>query len=348
MKPAAEPRFILGVYPMGPFREQNWTRERETNFLDRVLELPNLRGLEIPFPSNSQIHQFDPQLFLQYLARGAKLGMQHVLTCIVGTSQQLTTNPHFGLASANKVGREQAVEFIRTAHQQVKQLQKTLGESSILALELHSAPSRTKPGVASTSADLRDSLQSIAEWDWGNVRLSVEHCDSVDSPFPPVKGFLSLDDELTAVRAVNSALALPKPIGLTINWGRSAIEQRDPETPHQQIVTCGKAGLLAGVMFSGVTDSQKRSGKEGAWLDSHAPHARAAGLDYFYEDSLMTEERMHDCLKAAAPFHPDYLGAKIMRRPETADYDETPLEERIGLLHSMLLLLKRSYTETAK
>ena len=63
----------------------------------------------------------------------------------------------------------------------------------------------------------------------------------------------------------------PTPIGCLVNWGRSAIEGRNPLTVLQHVRLANEAGVLRGMMFSGCSDHGDSRG--GAWADVHIPPA---------------------------------------------------------------------------
>src|SRR5438034_923832 len=80
--------------------------------------------------------------------------------------------------------------------------------------------------AAEPQADaFRRSLDELRAWDWRGAALSVEHCDAFVPGQAPAKGFLALGAEIDAIRASHGAT----PVGVAVNWGRSAIEARDPE-----------------------------------------------------------------------------------------------------------------------
>ena len=63
--------------------------------------------------------------------------------------------------------------------------------------------------MSSSTASLTASLAELASWDWCGAVICVEHCDArvrddaLGGFAPPVvKGFLSLDEEIEAVRHV--------------------------------------------------------------------------------------------------------------------------------------------------
>jgi hypothetical protein len=88
--------------------------------------------------------------------------------------------------------------------------------AAVVAVELHSAPTRGPAGVSSSVASFRVSLGELSGWDWHGAALVVEHCDAWNADHAPAKGFLSLQDELAAIEGM--------PVGISINWARSVRE----------------------------------------------------------------------------------------------------------------------------
>jgi hypothetical protein len=172
---------------------------------------------------------------------------------------------------------------------------------------VHSAPSAGSPD------SLRKSLDELLALDWDGARLLLEHCDALVPEHPPAKGFLSLEQEL----AVLSEL----PIGLMINWGRSALELRDPDRVVEHILLAGDQ--LEGLMFSGVTPVDGIYGKP--WGDSHAPFAPLE------PDSLLTASRAQAAVEAAGPL--DLVGAKLSwKRSASTDERVAALVDAVSIV----------------
>ncbi|MDQ0823383.1 hypothetical protein QFZ79_001126 [Arthrobacter sp. V4I6] len=91
----------------------------------------------------------------------------------------------------------------------------------------------------------------------------LEHCDAAGSSHPPVKGFLSLEAEIDAVLGAGAGT------GITVNWARSVIEQRDVAAPLRHVKLALEAGVLAGAVLSGCAPVATEFGA--AWDDVHLP-----------------------------------------------------------------------------
>jgi len=312
--------FFVGAYATSPCGSR-WEPELEAAFWAGLRAMPHVRGLEYPFAG--KLHAHDEAWALAHLDPAWDI----VLTCLPGTMDRLEADPRFGLASEDEEGRRAAIDFIRLALPVVARLNQAAGRERVVAVELHSAPRRGKPRINSSAVALGRSLAEIAGWDWQGAKLVVEHCDAFRADLPPVKGFLTFEEEIEAVRLSGAS------VGLCVNWGRSAIEARDAARPLEQIALARKEGLLAGVMFSGASGAETAWG---AWADGHMPHAPAAGLDYAAAGSLMTEAAIAAAL-AAAGDAPAFIGAKITARPA-----EAGLEVRLGLNRDLLTLISRS------
>ena len=134
----------------------------------------------------------------------------------------------------------------------------------------------------------------------------IEHCDAPRPSWTPEKGFLELDDEIAAVAAATAAAGTR--LGITINWARSAIEGRSPDTAVRHIESARTAGVLSGVMFSGCSPVATDFGYP--WIDAHLPAREVEGAP---NSSLLTADRIRESVVAAGPV--DYLGLKIGLRP---------------------------------
>ncbi|WP_158602761.1 DUF4862 family protein [Jiangella rhizosphaerae] len=287
--------FIVGAYAAAPRGLEPGTQFR--TFVDDVLALPAVDGLEVPFIDNGSPWN-DPA----YLHAGDPAG-EHVLTMIPATMMALAGSPAQGLASSDDGGRKQAVEQLRRAYEFVAAVNAGPG-GHIAAVELHSAPRHPY-----TSADaFRASLDEVLTWDWGGVRLLIEHSDAHSDAHEPAKGFLTFAGEL--------AIAEEHGIGMSVNWARSVIETRSAGGAREHIAAAVERGRLDALVFSGVSDADTLDGP--AWADLHlpirdwsdAPIAAAAAT------SLLTATEVTDSLRAAGGA-PSYVGVKITS-PSTA------------------------------
>jgi len=268
-------RLIAGAYPAAP--------ADPAEFLDRLAESDLIGGLELPFIDDEGRWSLD-----RLPARWV-----HVVTAVPATAMRARTEPTFGLASTDEDGRREAMAVTLAVRDTVARVTQSAGRALVLAVELHSPP------FGSGTADqFARSLEEAAGWDWSGARLVVEHCDAPVAAHPPEKGYLPLADELTAVRAVGAD------IGVAINWGRSVIEAREPTGAVEHVTLAREAGLLAGVMFSGV--ASQPLGEMPAWADAHL--APAPGNPA----SLLTAAHVAECVRAAGEV--DYLGVKVGAR----------------------------------
>ena len=161
---------------------------------------------------------------------------------------------------------------------------------------LHTAPQR----VASSNALVR-SLDEISSWDWAGAELVVEHCDAAIPGQDFEKGFLRLNDELDAIDRSNA------PVGLWLNWGRSAIELRNADAVTDQLVTGAQSGRLAGLTLSGAAAVDGPYGP--AWADAHLPLLSADPASR----SLLDDEHLRTAVIAVADA--PWLGLKVSRMP---------------------------------
>jgi hypothetical protein len=310
-------RTIVGAYPAAtqPFSSE----EEFRGFVDEIVQLPGVDGLEIPFTlADSHWNT------LGYL-RSAPQRMQHVLTLIPAMVSGMAGRSTLGLASIDHESRAAALDIVRRSRAFVADVNAGDG-GQITTVELHSAPQRHDGSVS----DFARSLEEIQGWDWGGVTLSVEHCDAGVEQHPPAKGFLTLEEELSAVDEWG--------LGIVINWGRSVIEARAVSGALDHIAFAAEHGRLRGVVFSGCTGSDSDYGP--AWADVHAPmsgwsdrepHARHS------HSSLLTRTELDRCVRLAlGSAHLEYLGVKVK------DPNLTHAAERVELVARNLRMLTDS------
>ncbi len=211
----------------------------------------------------------------------------------------MARDPRYGLASTSDEGRGAAIEDVRAIHREVTAIRAVLGDTSVVAVELHSAP---VAGAGASSADrFADSLAEIAAWDWGAIRLVLEHADALVDWHPPQKGWLSLEVELAATEL--AAERTGRSISHTVNWGRSAIETQDGEGPQDHLRRLLAVGSLAGFMVSGA--SGLATGRSTPWQDVHL------AVDTVEPESFLTEAALERALTTIADADLHYLGVKV-------------------------------------
>jgi hypothetical protein len=276
---------VIGAYAAEPATSP----DREA-FYAGLHERIGADGLEIPTQHLLEADGGSPAA-LAGLLRGRFTG--GVVTAIPGTMRRLSADPRFGLASADAAGRRAALEYVRALRAAAEQVLQLTGEPSITRLQIQSAPS----GAGDPDA-LRRSLAELA--DEGPIALVLEHCDAANDEVPGEKRFLPLAEEIAVAREAG--------LGITINWGRSAVETHDPGTPLRHVREAAGAGLLSGLMLSGAGGAASSHGD--AWADAHLPQSEDEPT------SAMDADRVRECLEAASGL--DYVGVKV-QAPEGAD-----------------------------
>ncbi|GGW55109.1 DUF4862 domain-containing protein [Alishewanella tabrizica] len=319
--------YFLGAYAASP-NVTGWDPVLETAYYQQLKQLPHLKGLEHPFVG--RLHPHDDQWFLTNIDPA----WDYVFTTIPGVMNALSQNPSFGLASLDEAGRQAALDFMWQANQAVATLNQHVGRAAVTAIMLHSAPARHK--ADGSAAALEKSLAVLLSWDWHGAQLLLEHCDALVPGQKPSKGFLSLQDELQVLAAVNSQVRPLKPLGIVINWGRSVLETRDPSGALQHIEAAKAHGVLQGIMFSGISD---QATAYGAWQDSHQPIKNSETLLVGEPGSWLTEQAIQQCLQTCNGMALTVLGLKIGIRPLSAT-----LTERMQYLQAQLALLASSNT----
>lgn len=321
-------KYYLGAYAASP-NQNGWNAQLETAFYDELKALPNVKGLEHPF-LGSHLHPYDDRWFLANIDPA----WDYVLTCIPGIMNALGQNPQFGLASVDEFGRLAALDFMQQACTAVGQLNAHLGRPAVQAIQIQTAPARHN--APSSKAALQASLKTLMSWDWQGARLVIEHCDAYVDGHTPSKGFLALADELEVLTQLNMNLPAEQHLGMVINWGRSVIETRRVEGALEHIKAAQAAGVLSGVMFSGVSD---QNSEYGAWCDSHQPPRLSEQVLHGEPGSWMTEQAICQCLAAVDSAEQLLvLGAKIGIRPLSAS-----IEQRIAYVRNMLAIFDRYF-----
>lgn len=313
--------YFVGEYAITPAALAD-----EERLLSGLAAMETVRGLEVPF--TGALHRNDEA----WLFARLRPGWDYVVTLIPGTMGRLQKEPVFGLASDDEGGRQAAIAMARDARAAVERLNTSVGRRAVVAVELHSAPSRGPAGAPGSRDAFARSLGEVASWDWFGARLVIEHCDAHRPGHPQHKGFLSLADEIAAIQSANAIARAP--LGVCVNWGRSVLETHDTGAALAHIEAARSAGALAGIMFSGTSDADTAYG---IWQDTHMPHAPAAGLAHGEPGSLMTEAEIRRCLDAARGVKLDVLGAKIAIRPP-----EATVEARLGMVQDVLTLIARA------
>ena len=321
-------KYTLGAYAASP-NHSGWDAALETAFYNELKALPNVKGLEHPFLG--RLHQHDDDWFLANVAPD----WDYVFTCIPGIMNALGQNPLFGIASDDEAGRLAALDFMQQACAAIGKLNAHLGRQAVTAIQIQTAPARHK--AQSSKAALQASLETMLQWDWQGAKIVIEHCDALVDSHAASKGFLTLDAELEVITQLNTQLSSKQQLGMVINWGRSVFETRRVEGALEHIQAAQAAGVLSGVMFSGVSDQDS---EYGAWRDSHQPPKQSALVQHGEPGSWMTEQAMHNCLAACDdPQALPVLGAKIGIRPHSAG-----IAQRIGIVRDTLAILDRYFS----
>jgi len=276
---------ILGGYALEPARDA--LGDREAEWYELLGGIEGGAGLELPLRAG-RLHPDGAARLAELLPRGWRV----VVTMLPATMAGMRAAAGYGLASPDDEGRAAALADLGLLRDELRRLNDATGESTALAVHVHSGPR----GTATAQAFTR-SLDELTAQDWSGAVLSVEHCDAWRPDGVVEKGFLSLDDELAAVRAAG--------VGQSINWGRSVIEARSADGGSQQIAEVAAAGTLTGVFFSGASAS---------WKDVHDP------IDTVEPASLLTRAEIDRAVAAWAGTPPQFVGVKVGDPEGAADW----------------------------
>jgi hypothetical protein len=315
--------YIIGAYATAPSTEQ-WQQDLETQFYQQLKAIKSISGLEHPF--TGKLHPYDDDWFLENIDKD----WQFIFTSIPGVMGSIAKDPHFGIASTNEDGRQAALAFYLQAQQAILKLNNHLGRQAVSFLKIHTAPKISVQAQSSIEA-LQASLETMQSWDWDGAKLVIEHCDAYIAGQEAEKGFMLLEDEITAINQVN--IKLHSDIGISINWGRSAIETRSSTGPLLHIKQTYRSGLLKGIIFSGASGVD---GPYGQWKDTHMPPAQAFNIPSYAEGSSLTAEQIKNSLQQCHYEQLDFIGGKISISPNQAS-----VKKRISYIKSLITLLDK-------
>ncbi|MBC6493955.1 DUF4862 family protein [Microbacterium sp. 4-7] len=299
---------LVSSYAVSP-AHSTWDPDLEGELLPALCALPGVTGLEVPWMG--RLHPHDPAWFLSHVPAGAELAV----TPLPWVMKQCGADARYGIASPDGDGRRAALADLRAVAEDVRRIGAG-SDASVKLVALHTAPQGHADG-----ARLAESLDEIAQWDWTGAQLIVEHCDAATTSHSWEKGFLSLDEEISAILSVDT------PIELWLNWGRSAIETRDADAVTSQIALAAETGRLAGLTFSGTAAVDGPYGP--AWADGHLPLADADPAS----GSLLDATHVAAALAAARGV--ERLGLKVSRRP-----GDTTARDVIGTIDLNLASLR--------
>lgn len=276
--------------------------EGEDAFFDAVAGL-GLGGLEFALaPAGTRT--LEPDWIRQHVRPDWDL----VVSLVPSMMPALGRNPAYGLASSDEASRQEALADVARARDLARILADEYGTRRVAAIEVHSAPG---PRGGSRSAFER-SLSEILDWDLAGAELLVEHCDAYVPGQTPAKGFFRLADEIEAVQS----FALPPDVlGMSLNWGRSAIEGHGPDLALEHIAAVTEAGLLRAYIFSGATGEDTAWGP--AWTDMHIPSHGSDPALVASAASLLGPDEIAETVKALADV--PRIGLKTAARPRDAE-----------------------------
>lgn len=274
--------YIVGAYAATPSVD-GWDPQLETAYWEGLAADPRIATFEAPW--NGSLHAHDEQWLFQNLPDHVGILFTDVLRAIVSTRE----NPNYGLASRDTDGRALGLADAALLRDDVRRLNDQLGRRAVTGVELHSAPRASEGDAPSLAA----SLSEIAAWDWDGAELLIEHCDAQVPQHEPEKGFLALIDEISGIQASGTD------VGLALNWGRSVVELRDADRAVEHVIAAREANLLRTYIVSGASD---RNGVfDRPWVDAHNMFRRSERHPHGDPDSLLTDERVRDIVKAAGP-----------------------------------------------
>lgn len=322
-------KYIVGAYATAPSTVK-WNSELESQYYYLINTLKEIKGIEHPFIDN--LHPFDDEWFLQNI----NPNWEFVFTSIPGVMAKLSSNKAFGIASNCEAGRLEALTFYRKLNDAVHKLNGFLKRQAVSFIKIHTSPVATENNSSINA--LIKSLETLVSWNWEGASLVIEHCDAYIKNQRYEKGFMTLEDEILAVSQVNKEHNTN--IGISINWGRSAIETRDTLGPIDHIKKASESRLLRGLIFSGVCD---KDGPYGVWKDSHVPPRSGLPLANYEARSLLTIEEISRSLASCGWDDLSFVGGKISVKP-----DELNVQDRVAHNQNLLSLISLAQYELSK
>ncbi len=299
----------------------SWSAAQELAFYEALDADVRVAGLELPWLGG--LHPHDESWLLQnYPPR-----FSAVLTGIPGLMRTLAKHPDYGLASVDDEGRRAAVAEVGRIGDAVRRWHDMAGRRIVEVVELHSGPRRER----ASEVALARSLDEVAGLDLAEAAVVIEHCDAAIAGQRAEKGFLPLDAELRALAGA------PAEWGVSLNWGRSAIELRGAERVHEHAAAASASGRLRGLMFSGASAAPSPFGD--AWVDAHLPfHGELPGG---IPESLLTEAAAAATVRAAGDVR--WCGLKTGCADSGAS-----VAQRVAGIRSGLDVLERVVADVAR
>jgi hypothetical protein len=290
--------WFLGAYAgYASFADKN--KENDAYYMRGLEELPHIAGLELPFYSD--LSETNSDKFLRTLPKH----WDYIITLLPGTMQSLSKQPEFGIASTSAEGRRAAMSRMAVLHRRVHEINNRCGRSAVRAIELHSAPTRPY----AEAQYLYASLEELESWDWQGAQLLIEHCDSWQPEGGSIKGFLPLKDELGVLRDLD--------VKLSLNWGRSVLEERDPLGALNHIKL--SQNQLGAFFFSGTSLEDP---VYGSWQDSHVPMMLGSAEPWEPAKGLLTPERVVEAIRELNRIPGVLLGIKVQPTPPSLTIDQ--------------------------
>ncbi|TXN29973.1 DUF4862 family protein [Lacisediminihabitans profunda] len=287
----------LGAYALEPAADVLTVHENK--WYAALAAIDGAHGLEIPYRGG--LHR-DGVVRLGSLL---PTDWHVVITMLPPTMAGIRADAAYGLASTDDGGRAAALADVRAALEQARRLDEVTDRRTVRAIHLASAPrGGGDPGRLALS------LTELAA-DAHGIALLLEHCDAWTAARPVEKGFLPLEAEIAAVLAARPRTDAT--IGQVINWGRSAIDGRSPDSPVAQLAALESAGTLAGFMVSGASATGGPLGA--AWADAHNP---VATVD---PSSLLTVSAIAAALTASVASRLEVLGVKVQDPRRATEFD---------------------------
>ena len=303
-------KYIVGAYVSAPSLVYDSLQD-ETNFYRNLKEIPQIRGLEIPFWGEN-INKFGNKFLIDQI----DANWENTLTCAPCVNNPILLDENVGLASNNNEARKHALELHKNAYKIFNSINDLFGKNMFLSIQILSSP--VNRDNMSSALSFQKSLDEILSWDWGTTDVLVEHCDKYKKPGFD-KGFLSIEDELEVIKNFNGSN-----LGFVLNWGRSVIEAENIDEIYDHINLISSHNLFKGMMFSGTS---RKNNLYGPWKDLHMPFGKFKSSLYPATDSELNQKTVETFFANVDLQSLRYIGFKLMTLP----HEMATLDKRVGI-----------------
>jgi len=314
-------KYICGAYTSAPSLN-NASIRSEAEFYSNINLIKQIKGLEIPFWGEN-CHPFGNSFLNSYLKKDWK----NSLTCIPSMVTANQLDDKIGLASTDEGSRLIALQIHKKAYESFLEFNNHFGINIFENIHLSSAPCHQQQN--SSVSSFTKSLEEIIKWNWDSSKIFIEHCDKYNLEGRFEKGYLSLEEEILAIKNVAS-----NNIGFVVNTGRSSIEGKKIETVNEHIELICNHNIPVGIIFSGTSNVDNSPLK---WKDLHVPFGCFNTSKFPYKNSILSKSNVKKIFNNLEHFlnQINFFGFKLM----PLDPKNASIKKRIGINEDAIKVL---------